>query len=83
MMELIKRNYLWPEIKNNVKNYLQGCFKCQQNKMQHMKKAGELHPLETLEGLWQEISINIIGPLPKSNKKNAIIVIVNQFIKMI
>ena len=33
MMELIKRNYWWPEIKNNIKNYIQGCFKCQQNKV--------------------------------------------------
>ena len=33
MMELIKRNYWWPEIKNDVKKYVQGCFKCQQNKM--------------------------------------------------
>ena len=50
MMELIKRNYWWPEIKNDIKKYIQGCFKCQQNKVQHMKKAGELHPLKTLEG---------------------------------
>ena len=29
VMELIKRNYWWPEIKNNMKNYVQGCFKWQ------------------------------------------------------
>jgi len=34
-----------------------------------MKKAGELHSLETSEELWQEISIDIIGPLPRSNNK--------------
>ena len=44
--------------------------------MQYMKKAGELHLLEMPEGLWQEISINIIGPLLKSNK-NAIVIIVD------
>ena len=27
MMELIKRNYWWPGIKNDVKNYVQECFK--------------------------------------------------------
>jgi len=42
-----------------------------------MKKAGELHLLEILEGSWQEISINIIGSLPKSKDKDAIIVIVD------
>ena len=38
-----------------------------------MKKAGELHSLETPEGPWQEISINIIGLLPKSSGKDAIV----------
>jgi len=83
MMKLIKQNYWWPGIKTDIKKYVQGYFKCQQNKIQHMKKAGELHSLKTPEGPWKEISINIIGPLLKSNRKDAIVVIVDQFTKMI
>ena len=48
-----------------------------------MKKAGKLYPLETSEELWQEISIDIIGLLLKSKDKNAIVVIVDQFTKII
>ena len=48
-----------------------------------MKKTGKLHPLETPEGLWQKISIDIIKLLSKSNNKNTIAVIVDQFTKMI
>ena len=47
-----------------------------------MKKVRELHSLKTPESPWKEISINIIGPLLKSNEKDMIIVIVNQFTKM-
>ena len=83
MMELLKRTYWWPELKENIKKYVQGCFKYQQNKVQHQRKAGELHPLEIPQGPWQEISIDIIGPLSKSNGMDAIVVIVNQFTKMI
>jgi len=83
MMELLKRTYWWPGLKKDVKKYVQGCFKCQQNKVQHQKKAGELHPLEIPQGPWQEISIDIIGPLPKSNGMDAIVVIVDRFTKMI
>ena len=83
MLELLKRNYWWPGLKKDVKRYVQGCFKCQQNKVQHQRKAGELHPLEISQGLWQEISIDIIGPLPKSNGMDAIVIIVNRFTKMI
>jgi len=77
MLELIKRNYWWPGIKEDVKKYVQGCFKCQQNKVQHQKKAGELHPLEIPQGPWQEISIDIIGPLSRSNGMDAIVVIID------
>jgi len=42
-----------------------------------MKKAGGLHPLKIPEEPWKEISINIIGPLPKSNRKDVIVVIID------
>jgi len=51
MLKLIKINYWWPEIKEDIKKYVQGYIKCQQNKVQHIKKAGELHPLEIPKGL--------------------------------
>jgi len=77
MLELLKRMYWWPELKEDVKKYVQGCFKCQQNKVQYQRKAGELHPLEIPKGPWQEISIDIIGPLSKSNGMDTIVVIVD------
>jgi len=83
MLELLKQNYWWPGLKEDVKKYVQGCFKCQQNKIQHQKKSGELYLLEIPQGLWQDISIDIIGPLPRSNGMNTIVVIVNWFTKMI
>ena len=46
MMELLKQNYWWPGLKEDIRKYMQGCFKCQQNKVQHQKKSGELHPLK-------------------------------------
>jgi len=83
MLELLKRIYWWPGLKEDVKKYIQGYFKCQQNKVQHQRKAEELHPLDIPQELWQEISINIIGPLPTSNGMDAIVVIVDRFTKMI
>ena len=62
---------------------MQGYFKCQQNKVQHQKKLEELHPLEIPLGLWQEISIDIIKPLSRSNGIDAIVVIIDQFTKII
>jgi len=42
-----------------------------------MKKAIPLHPLLTPKTPWEEISIDIIGPLPKSENKDAILVVVD------
>jgi len=39
--------------------------------------------LEIPQGPWQEISIDIIRPLPKLNGMDTIVVIVNRFMKMI
>jgi len=50
MLKLLKRAYWWPELKEDVKECIQGCFKYQQNKVQHQRKIGELHPLEILQG---------------------------------
>ena len=83
ILEMLKRTYWWPGLKEDIKKYIQGCFKCQQNKVQHQRKTGELHPLEIPQGPWQEISIDIIRPLSRSNGMDAIVVIINRFIKMI
>ena len=48
-----------------------------------MKKTEELHPLKIPKQPWKKISINIIGPLSKSNRKDAIVIIVDRFTKMI
>ena len=58
MMELLKQNYWWPGLKKDVRKYVQGCFKCQQNKVQHQKKLGELHPLKIPQGVIGHLNTN-------------------------
>jgi len=48
-----------------------------------MKKAVPLHPLPIPKTPWEEISIDIIGPLPRSEDKDAILVVMDRFSKMI
>jgi len=42
-----------------------------------MKKAVSLHFLPIPKTPWEEISIDIIGPLPRSEDKDAILVVVD------
>jgi len=48
-----------------------------------MKKAVPLHSLPIPKTPWEEISIDVIGPLPRSEDKDAILVVMDQFSKMI
>jgi len=42
-----------------------------------MKKVALLHLLPTPKTPWEEISIDIIGPLPRLEDKDAILVVVD------
>jgi len=35
ILELLKRTYWWLELEEDIKKYIQRCFKCQQNKVQY------------------------------------------------
>ena len=38
MLELLKRTYWWPGLKEDIKKYVQGCLKCQQTKFSTNEK---------------------------------------------
>ena len=83
MIELVGRNYWWPTLRSDIKRYTKGCLTCQRNKARTAPLKSPLHSLPIPNGPWEEISIDIIGPLPPSNGKDAILVIVDRFSKMI
>jgi hypothetical protein len=83
MLELIKRTYWWPTIKTDVTAYVKGCLECQKNNIICQPGHVSLSPLPIPKQPWQEISIDMIGPLPKSDNYDSILVIVDRFSKMI
>jgi len=42
MTELVTRNFWWPEVKKEVKKYVEGCDVCQRNKNRTETPAGKL-----------------------------------------
>ena len=81
--ELITRNYWWPRIQADVKNYVEGCETCQRTKIRHGKHTAPLQPNAIPEGPWETITVDMIGPLPESQGHDAILVIVDWFSKEI
>lgn len=67
----------------DVQRYVKGCKVCQRTKPHHTPLAAPLHPHDIPTCPWEVISLDLIGPLPESAGQNAILVIVDRFLKMI
>ena len=82
-LDLIKTRYYWPTIKWDIARYIKGCDKCQRVKTDTSGKKTPLNPNTVPDTPWEIISVDLIRPLPESKGKNAIMIVVNYFSKMI
>ena len=82
MMELVTRNFWWPEVSREVKQYVEGCNACQRNKNHMQAPAGKLMPNSIPERPWSHISADFITKLPLAQGYDSILVVVDQLTKM-
>ena len=64
-----------------LKLMFKGLWVCQQNKVETIKTPGLLQPLAIPSQHWEEVSMDFITRLPKSEGKNVIMVIVDRLTK--
>jgi len=82
MTELVTRNFWWPGVSKEVKQYMEGCDVCQRNKNCMQALAGKLMPNSISEKLWSHISANFITKLPLAQGYDLILVVVDKLTKM-
>uniref|UniRef100_A0A670HKZ8 Gypsy retrotransposon integrase-like protein 1 n=1 Tax=Podarcis muralis TaxID=64176 RepID=A0A670HKZ8_PODMU len=81
-MWLVTREFWWPKVREDVREYVRGCDQCQRAKGERRVPAGLLEPLPTPERPWEAVSIDFMTDLPKSKGKTAIMVVVDLLTKM-
>ena len=81
-IELLLRNYYFPDIHTYIKKYISTCDLCSRGKTPRHPKHGELAPLSVPVGPWKDITCDLIVDLPISNGYDCILVFVDRFIKM-
>ena len=81
-LELIQRDYTWPNIRKDVRDYILSCPLCSRAKVPRNRTIGLLQPLETPRRPWAHISLDFITDLPLSEGSDAILVIVDSLTKM-
>ena len=79
---LVSRDFWWPSLYKDIKNYIRSCDICCRNKSFRHKPYGFLSPLEIPELPWSSISMDFITDLPSSNGYSCILVVVDRLTKM-
>ena len=83
MVELVTRNFWWPGVTIEVKQYVEGYDSYQRNKNHTEQPTGKLMPNSIPEKSWMHISADFITKLPLAQGYNAILVVVDWLTKMV
>jgi hypothetical protein len=74
----------WNGIHADVADYVRSCVSCSQSKARNRTAADVLHPLPIPSRRWETISMDFVGPLPKTpSGHDFLLVVVDKFSKMV
>jgi hypothetical protein len=66
-------------MKEDILSFIKACGVCQQAKVEHTKPTGLLQPLPIPNQAWKVIRMDFIEGLPKSQKFDTILVVIDKF----
>lgn len=78
----ISQVFFWPNMRREVNTYVSSCDVCQRVKTGNQFPGGLLQPLPLPTQIWEDISLDFIEGLPKSEGKECILVVVDRFSKV-
>jgi hypothetical protein len=83
MYKDLKVRFWWEKMREDIAEYVARCNTCQRVKAEHQRPAGLLQPLEIPTWKWDDISMDFIVGLPRTQKGNdSIWVIVDRLTKV-
>lgn len=75
----VHESYYWPKMKSDISNYVKACRTCAQNKVEQKAPQGLMGDRPDIREPWQCISLDYIGPLPRSKQGNTHILVVTDY----
>ncbi len=80
-LDLLRRSYCWSRIRTTIKRYIRNCYVCRRSKASRDRINELLKSLSISEQRWQDISLNFIIDLLKSDESNAILTVIDRLSK--
>lgn len=77
----IKQMFLWKVMSKHVRDFFRLCDICQRNKRDSLSTKGLLSPLLIQQLVWEDISMDFVEGLLKSEGKSVIFVLVDRLSK--
>lgn len=72
----LKKDYFWPKMLQEVKQYVNNCEICATHKVAHNLPFGQMGRHREVTAPWQVISLDLMGPFPKSKKGNTMLLVI-------
>lgn len=72
----IKKDYFWPHMLQDVKQYVNNCEVCATHKVNQSLPFGQMGRHREVSAPWQVISLDLMGPFPKSKKGNTMLLVI-------
>jgi hypothetical protein len=76
-MQIVEHNYWWPQLRQDVKDYVQGCADCQRHKVNNQPTKAPLRPIypkpEAMP--FETIALDFITKLPESQGYDSILTV--------
>jgi hypothetical protein len=74
----IKERFFWPRMWKDIEKWVRTCKVCSATKSPRTQKPGKMIPIGVNE-LFEQIGIDLLGPLHKTNKNNKFIVDISDY----
>jgi hypothetical protein len=68
MYQDLKETFWWHGMKRDIAFFIARCDVCQRVKAEHQRPAGLLQPLKIPVWKWEEVGMDFITRLPRSNR---------------
>lgn len=73
MYKDLRENYWWPNMKNEIADFVSKCLTCQKVKAEHRQPGGDLQKIEFPEWKWEQTTMDFVVGLPRTASGNDMI----------